>query len=723
MQSSTLRSAIDQTVTPSDAAASRKGMPDASVSQALQAGQTDLVVVLQEHPSLLQNRSLLMEMVFQEYRARRGTLRDLDLETHCRRFDRFGNSIRRSIQRELEVLRFIDIYDNPPDWPKVGDEIGRFRILEELGFGGSARVYLCIEEDVGNRLVIVKASPLPSFEASILGKLNHENIIPIYSSGFIEEWELNYLCMPYRGRSTHADLVDVAFQDGCPRNDSAIEIAANRWTSSENCFSRAVKRGLFHRIKLRSYVGGVLKLATQIAEALAYAHKQNIVHGDLKPSNVLLTPDGKPLLLDFNLSQDFTSDSCLRGGTLPYMPPEHLHTIAGKTTAPKIDIAGDVYSFGALLYELLAGVAPYHAVAPSVDPSATAALLLEAMKDGVPGIRQYNRFVSARLESLVLQCLAYDRARRPLTIREVSDVLQRERRLSASAIRQARLRPFIYSLVAGVSLALLTGTATYLALQPPYYIKAYNNGLRFASVGDLNSAAAFFASSARDNPSFAPARFQLARARLAIGDFDLAIQEFQQLAQKDGDRNSMECAGYSFNLKRVSVAAIPWYEMALQKGQQSAALYNNLGASYLEASTTLSAKGRLDRSELYLRKALELMPSSPIIRLNIVRNAVAKAMDDPSYDPSIVWSHAQYVATNLVDEPFIEMQIAKWYEAVQASKQSKLISRSESELPREFDAINARFRAPNQTKGHDVESPKRPSLTDRCYFLEPISLR
>jgi serine/threonine protein kinase len=734
MQSSTLRSAIDQTVTPSNAAALPIAHLDPVVSQGIQSGQTDLVDVLHEHPSLLRNRSLLMEMVFHEYTARRRSIRELDLENHCRRFEQFGNSIRRSIQRELEVLRFLDVHGEPPDWPKAGEEMDRFRVLEELGFGGSARVYLCQDDEIGNRLVIVKATPLPSFEASILGKLNHENIIPIYSTGFIEERELNYLCMPYRGRSTLADLVDTAFQDGCPRNDSAIGIAANRWTSGENLLAKTDRRGRLARSGFGTYVGGVLKLAKQIADALKYAHGENIVHGDLKPSNVLLTPDGKPLLLDFNLSQDFTSDSCLRGGTLPYMPPEHLQAVARKTAAldtTKSEVSADVYSYGALLYELLTGVAPYHDLGPAEDPSTMAVLLLEKIEKGAPSIRQYNRFVGARLESLVLRCLSYDKSKRPVTMAEVKEALQKERRPWAAAFRHARIRPVVFSIAAFVSFAIISGAAAYVALQPPRYLSNYDEGMRLASIGEFDKAASYFTSAARNNPSFSPARFQLGRAWVAKGEFDLAIDAFRQLAQDGKDSQSMEWIGYCFNLKRVSVAAIPWYEMAVQKGDHSTQLYNNLGASYLEASAPLSVKDRLDRAELYLLKALESAPSSPVIRLNVVRHARARSMVDPTYDVFAAWPHAQYVLARCPGDPFIEGQIALWYEAIRNRDLEKSKSPDKSHLSaaeltarKQFAALFARVRSRNQNGNQAFTVPsKQVSFSDRRFFLEPIALR
>src|SRR5207244_267370 len=75
-----------------------------------------------------------------------------------------------------------------------------------------------------------------------------------------------------------------------------------------------------------SYADAVLWLGTRLADALAHAHDQRIVHRDLKPANVLLTDEGEPMLLDFNLATDTTlsglAEVARLGGTLPYMPPE-----------------------------------------------------------------------------------------------------------------------------------------------------------------------------------------------------------------------------------------------------------------------------------------------------------------------------------------------------------------------------------------------------------------
>ena len=86
-----------------------------------------------------------------------------------------------------------------------------------------------------------------------------------------------------------------------------------------------------------SYVDGVVHLGVQLADALAHSHGRGIYHRDLKPSNVLMTPEGRPLLLDFNLSVDGRLLTGKVGGTVPYMAPEELATLFEKRTFPNSD--------------------------------------------------------------------------------------------------------------------------------------------------------------------------------------------------------------------------------------------------------------------------------------------------------------------------------------------------------------------------------------------------
>ncbi len=162
--------------------------------------------------------------------------------------------------------------------------------------------------------------------------------------------------MPYLGSATLCDLLHgIRTSSGLPLSAKAIleasqdRVAADYLESHQQSPDAILRKG--------TYVDGVLHLGLQLAEALAFIHSLGICHCDLKPSNVLLTPDGQPMLLDFNLSfREQPVDQRL-GGTLPYMSPEFLRAMDSKRKGfpNQIDARSDLFSLGVMLCELLLG--------------------------------------------------------------------------------------------------------------------------------------------------------------------------------------------------------------------------------------------------------------------------------------------------------------------------------------------------------------------------------
>src|SRR6476661_5624655 len=280
MSLSTVRSAIDGTIDERPLDKRSISLRQSIAAEWHQSGHANLVHALRRHPLLLRDKSQLLNLAIEEYRTNSRTAPGTDLEQHCRRFREFGSSVERSIFRQLEAQRYIDSHPelldlfSTPDWPKVGDQFGEFQVLEELGVGSAAHVYLCLEADVGFRQVVVKATPFSSFEASILGRLKHPSIVQIHSTGMVDESNLSYLCMPFCGRSTLSDLLDVAFRNGCPRNDSCVAVSAMQWMREGELPAEQPRHRWLNAFRRQTYVDGVLKIAIQMAEALEAAHEQ-----------------------------------------------------------------------------------------------------------------------------------------------------------------------------------------------------------------------------------------------------------------------------------------------------------------------------------------------------------------------------------------------------------------------------------------------------------------
>ena len=156
------------------------------------------------------------------------------------------------------------------------------------------------------------------------------------------------------------------------------------------------------------------------------------------------------------------------------MPPEHLRLIAGETFDRHdnaFDPSPDIYSFGALLYELLKGAK--HVALPSRDNSTPEAArrILEQLQQKVAPIHSFNPLVSQRLETLIVRCLAVDPGDRPRSMAEVATHLKVESHILGSALRTARVRPFYSSIVIGIPVIAILTAASYFALRPAAYLR------------------------------------------------------------------------------------------------------------------------------------------------------------------------------------------------------------------------------------------------------------
>ncbi|MHC4205002.1 MAG: protein kinase domain-containing protein [Planctomycetota bacterium] len=212
-----------------------------------------------------------------------------------------------------------------------GSQIGRFRIEQELGRGAVGVVYLAHDTKL-DRMVAIKSIPAEVMdnpkvrsrfarEARVLASLNHSNIAAIYEE--LEQGEgRGYLVLEYVPGQTLAEKIA---EKGLEFND-------------------------------------MLSIAMQIAEAMAAAHEQDVIHRDLKPGNIKITPEGKVKVLDFGLAKA-VGDEVLDEhttvtepgrmfGTPAYMSPEQAR---GKFT----DKCSDIWSFGCVMYEMLTGATPF----------------------------------------------------------------------------------------------------------------------------------------------------------------------------------------------------------------------------------------------------------------------------------------------------------------------------------------------------------------------------
>ncbi len=317
----------------------------------------------------------------------------------------------------------------------VGQQLDAYRLLDLLGIGGMAAVYRAYEPSM-DRHVAIKvlrdhlagdATFRARFEREVrtLARLEHQHILPVYDVG--EHGGRPYLVMRYVEGGTLGDVL--------ARSRMGLEQAT--------------------------------KLAIQVAEALGYAHRQGVIHRDVKPSNILITPDGDALLTDFGIAKLLAQTLGLTGegmqlGTPLYMAPEQVQgqTVDGRT---------DVYALGVVLYEALAGRPPYVAETPM-------AVALMHVRQPPPPLRQHNRAIPEALEQVLLRALAKQPDDRFQTALEFATALRSSLSSTVLPSRQPqtesaapgvhddrkRLRRWLPIAVGGVVLLVIAGTIGFV---------------------------------------------------------------------------------------------------------------------------------------------------------------------------------------------------------------------------------------------------------------------
>ncbi|HZW31247.1 MAG TPA: protein kinase, partial [Isosphaeraceae bacterium] len=292
--------------------------------------------------------------------------------------------------------------------PEAGQTIAGFRLVEELGRGAFARVYLAEERHLADRPVALKVTRTGSREPQTLARLQHTHIVPVYSYRTDPATGLHLLCMPYLGRITLLQLVNQP-EIRTARTGADLLSLLDRLGPHEDALAqRSASRRALARL---TYPRVIAWWGARMAEALQHAHDRQVLHRDVKPSNVLMTGDGLPMLLDFNLAQEpwIPHDGAAPaafGGTLAYMAPEHLEALAEGGTNPA-DARSDLYALGVVLFDCLVRGTRSFAL-PSQSMMMTEALrrAAAARRDGAPRLRDTHPDVPPALEAVVRRCLA-----------------------------------------------------------------------------------------------------------------------------------------------------------------------------------------------------------------------------------------------------------------------------------------------------------------------------
>ncbi len=319
----------------------------------------------------------------------------------------------------------------------VGFTLGRYRCVEFIGLGGMAEVYRAVDTEL-DRVVAIKV--LHPFlvsedrfperfhrEARTLAALQHPNIVRVFDSG-LQDFN-SYVVMEYVSGLTLKDRL------------RELNMRSQRMPISE---LRRIFDALF--------------------AALSYAHRANVVHRDLKLTNVILADDGRVVLTDFGLAKIVGSAihtaSMAMIGTPAYMAPEQAQ-------AGTVDPRSDIYSLGVILFELLTGRLPFEADTPF-------AMIAKHTQESLPRVSSLRRDLPHSLDRVLLKATAKDPDERFQSVEQFAGALNAAfegRRIPFVSTRPRLARAARNWLALAVAIIVLLGVASapgwFSAAAPP----------------------------------------------------------------------------------------------------------------------------------------------------------------------------------------------------------------------------------------------------------------
>ncbi|MHC5108318.1 MAG: serine/threonine-protein kinase, partial [Planctomycetota bacterium] len=281
----------------------------------------------------------------------------------------------------------------PPMTATWQPSISGYSLICVLHTGGQGTVYLAIQESTGQQVAIKVlrhggvSTPIERArlerEVQVLGQLKHPGIVTIHDSGFVDG-------MPY---------IVMDYIDGQPLSDFSHE--------------------------LRQDNDSLLDLLIRITDAIQAAHIRGVIHRDIKPVNILVDDEGRPIVVDFGLAKQEDASSAAPSltqtgqfvGSLPWAAPEQV-----RGDDSQIDTRTDVFALGAVFYQALTGRLPH-------DCSGSHAEILHEITTVEPQpMRRLDATISDELDTIIAKCLAKESDRRYQTAGELASDL---RRLSA----------------------------------------------------------------------------------------------------------------------------------------------------------------------------------------------------------------------------------------------------------------------------------------------------
>jgi serine/threonine protein kinase len=556
---------------------------------------------LAKFPELRAADERVVSLAYEEYCLLKETGEPPEPGPFCERYEQWADSLASQIQYHELLSRAVGPTTRPR-FPEPGEWFaGKFELRAPLGAGGAGRVFRAYQPKFCREVALKITPDIGSDrEPEIVGLLDHERIVPVWSVDHEDARGLRGLCMPFRPGMTLQALIERVGPASSPRH--ARSLLDKVLPTAQVEAGHGLPNGWIGFPVEGSYADAAAWVALGIAQGLAHAHGRGVVHRDVKPANILLTIREGPQLLDFNLAEAPSgaeqAEAARSGGTLPYMAPEQLAAFLDPARWGGVGPSADLYALGLVLQELLTGDRPETPDPRLPLPRAVAAMLdLRALP--VPSVRVRNPSIPHALAAIVAKCLAFEPSGRYPDASALADDLRRflDRRPLAHArnpSRRERLANWTrrhrvavgLGGTLGVTAALLLGLATSGELQDLMMkvVGVMDPAATLVNVandhyknGEFDLAEAGYRRALEHRPGLPAALYGLASvAYHPKADYPLAIELSERaIAAAQGSDLTAE---KRFDIYRARCGAgLAWAE-ALLKRQETSKAVDELGA-------------------------------------------------------------------------------------------------------------------------------------------------
>ena len=278
---------------------------------------------------------------------------------------------------------------------------GRYQIIEEIGRGGMGRIYKVFDTEIDEKVALKLIKPEVAAD-----------------KGNIERFRNEMKFARQVGHRNVSRMFDLGKHEG-------TYFITMEYVPGEDLKSFIRRIGQLP-------VGKAVAIAKQVAEGLIEAHRQGVIHRDLKPRNIIIDREGNAKIMDFGIARSLKSEGMtekgIMVGTPEYMSPE-------QTESSDIDQRSDIYSLGILLFEMLTGRIPFEGETPL-------SIAIKQKTEAPPRPEEFNPGISQDLSQLILKCMEKDPANRYQSSEEVLASLEMiERELPTTEITAPRKRP------------------------------------------------------------------------------------------------------------------------------------------------------------------------------------------------------------------------------------------------------------------------------------------